>query len=459
MKMIIVLLVLLRIHGSSGAETDEIQSVSVLEGESVTLVCGETQKEDLKVWTFGPDNTVIAMGSDIKIFRDRFLVNRSIGSLTIKNITANFSGIYKLTVVRKSSYTTFNVTVYARLSVPVISRDSSQCSSSSSSSCSLLCSVVNVHHVTLSWYKGNSLLSSISVSDLNISLSLPLEVEYQDKNTYSCVINNPIRNQTTHLDFSQLCKPCSAHGLSVGVIVAICVGVLLLAVGLAFAVYRKYFKKAVKNGQSTVLQEVQQPDPLTNDERINDQERDLPDGPEEHNPLIEGPVLGNEVDHPNAGMLYAELDQAKEIKVQQGENFTLTTGVTEIQRDDQIWWKYADSTDSTTSFSVIAVCDTRTDRFTVKEGPEGKFKDRLHLDPQTGNLTIKNMKVKDTGHYKLDIRSKQRRTKTIKVHVHDPTKKECQMTNPNDTRLSLITEEDPNNITTYTVELTDTDEE
>ncbi|XP_051978227.1 SLAM family member 9-like [Xyrauchen texanus] len=202
----------------------EIKSVSVMEGESVTLHTEMTIVQGFYVilWRFGPEQTIIASihkrdqiffpywsdRDDEVRFKGRLQVNEKTGSLTITNITTEHSGLYQLEIrseVGKISHS-FNVTVYARLPVPVITSNSSQ--GSSSSKCVLVCSVVNVTPATLSWYKGNSLLSSISVSDLN-SLSLPLEVEYQENNIYSCVINNPIRNQTKHLDITEVCQTCS----------------------------------------------------------------------------------------------------------------------------------------------------------------------------------------------------------------------------------------------------------
>uniref|UniRef100_A0A8C1ZX47 Ig-like domain-containing protein n=1 Tax=Cyprinus carpio TaxID=7962 RepID=A0A8C1ZX47_CYPCA len=191
------------------------ESLSVMERDSVTLNTDVTAVHDNDdiLWKFGAENALIAqIKKENQIFpderfRDRLKLDRQTGSLTITNITTQHAGIYEVKISgAKRSTKTFSVSVYAHLPVPNITRDSSQSSSSSSQqNCSLLCSVVNVGHVTLSWYKGNSLLSSISVSDVISSVSLHLEVEYQDKNTYSCVINNPIRNQTTHLNITQLC--------------------------------------------------------------------------------------------------------------------------------------------------------------------------------------------------------------------------------------------------------------
>ncbi|KAI2646035.1 T-lymphocyte surface antigen Ly-9 [Labeo rohita] len=197
-----------------------------MEGDSVTLNTNvtERQRNYQIVWKFEPKGIQIAViymqsidmnGSNV-IFGDRLQMDSQTGSLTIRNIRTEHSGLYKLQIFsnRETSHKRFNVTVYAPLPLPVIISNSSNLSSSSSSGspmskCSLLCSVFNVSRVTLSWYKGNHLLSSISVSDLSISLSLPLEVEYQDKNTYSCVINNPISNQTqNNINITELCQTC-----------------------------------------------------------------------------------------------------------------------------------------------------------------------------------------------------------------------------------------------------------
>ncbi|XP_077081746.1 uncharacterized protein LOC143735455 [Siphateles boraxobius] len=244
-------------------EADGIKIISVMEGDSVTLHTDVTsiQRNDHITWKFGSDKSCIAEvyeysihtfpGSDGR-FRDRLKLHPT-GSLTITNTRLSDAGYYTVSISSSrrtlreifmvivdavstpviitaitqneesetpsdrgeshlielpSSYRSFP----APLPVPEIISNSSQCSSSSGSSvskCSLVCSVLNVSDVTLSWYKGISVLSSISVCDLSISLSLPLDVEYQDNNTYSCVINNTFSNQTTHLDIGELFQLCS----------------------------------------------------------------------------------------------------------------------------------------------------------------------------------------------------------------------------------------------------------
>ncbi|XP_051977645.1 uncharacterized protein LOC127639585 isoform X1 [Xyrauchen texanus] len=258
--------------GVFGVDTDELKSVSVMEGDSVTLHTDltEIQRNDQILWMFGPQETRIAEiikrfnlsfidDDDDGRFKDKLQLDDQTGSLIIRNIRIKHSGLYKLMIFsnRGNSYKRFNVTVYAPLPVPVIINNSSNCSSSSSSSgrslspkCVFQCSVMTVTHVTLSWYKGNSLLSSISVSDLISSLSLPLEVEYQENNTYSCVINNPIRNQTKHLNINEVCQMCSEQTRSylISLIVAGVMALVIIAVSGVIYCHIRDRKQASQEG-------------------------------------------------------------------------------------------------------------------------------------------------------------------------------------------------------------------
>ncbi|XP_056614821.1 SLAM family member 5-like isoform X2 [Triplophysa dalaica] len=195
----------------------EFVSVSVMEGDSVLLSVNitEAQRRDGIMWTFGsipiaklkPDNKYIYYNGTDGMFRDRLKLNET-GSLIITDIRIKHSGLYYITTTSEEKpFKIINITVYTRLPVPVIT-NSSSLDGSSSSYCSVLCSVMDVSHVSLSWYKGKSLLSSISVSEhSNINISLHLECL---DDSYTCVINNPITNQTQHLN-TDVCHPCAVR--------------------------------------------------------------------------------------------------------------------------------------------------------------------------------------------------------------------------------------------------------
>ncbi|KAK1806978.1 hypothetical protein P4O66_005459, partial [Electrophorus voltai] len=199
--------------------TADLETLEVTEGETITLNSHITgvKSDDVILWTFVNKDSIIAQLVNRKpsthydeIFRNRLQLDTQTGSLSIHNISMTHSGVYKLQIISNDVSTKqFSVTVYATLPVPNITRAShSKRKSSVSLTCPVLCSVDSVNKVTLSWYKGNHVISTVSDSKTS-SLFLPLEVEYHDKNTYSCVASNPVSNQTAHLNIISICKPVS----------------------------------------------------------------------------------------------------------------------------------------------------------------------------------------------------------------------------------------------------------
>ncbi|XP_051977496.1 uncharacterized protein LOC127639485 [Xyrauchen texanus] len=360
----------------------------VREGDSVTL---HTTLTELLInyiirWIFGPSHTVIAeIKKNIDVFSkydcknerftDRLMLDDKTGDLTIINMTKNDTGMYYLEVTTLSQcyQLSFNVTVYDRLPIPVITNDSSQCpsSSESSSKCVLGCSVVNVTQiVTLSWYKGNSLQSSKSSSDLNRTVSLCLMVNFRDKSNYSCVINNSFANQTTYLNIDELCPYQSAQNI-VGEALGGILGVLVILAGIYMC--HKHQKR-------------------TN---------------------AEGSQVAARASFTSVGAVKNIIET---VTVMQGEPVFLQSGVTALQEDNHvIWW-----------FDGQDIAEILDNTVKFNHGDDERFNNRLQLDKQTGSLSIENIRVTNAGRYTLQIIRPENETPLIFVqrifcvHVYAP---------------------------------------
>ncbi|XP_067244916.1 uncharacterized protein [Chanodichthys erythropterus] len=90
--------------------------------------------------------------------------------------------------------------------------------------------------------------------------------------------------------------------------------------------------------------------------------------------------------------------------VMEGDSVTLDSGLTEMKDDDQILWMFG------TNNTLIAEINKRDDRIAVYDDVlDGRFRDRLKLDSQTGSLTITNITTEHAGDYK-------RKSNTVEHH-------------------------------------------
>ncbi len=92
--------------------------------------------------------------------------------------------------------------------------------------------------------------------------------------------------------------------------------------------------------------------------------------------------------------------EVKRLYVTAGESVHLSTDRPKIERDDEIQWKFGGE--------IIAEINGGTGE--THDGADGRFRDRLQLNDQTGDLTIKNSTDEHTGYYKLKISSRKGNT-------------------------------------------------
>ncbi len=103
----------------------------------------------------------------------------------------------------------------------------------------------------------------------------------------------------------------------------------------------------------------------------------------------------------------------------EGDSVTLHISVTEIQQADDIMWTFG------AEKSFIARIKKQQQIFSTYDGPDGRFRDRLKLNNQTGSLTITNITTEHAGLYKLDISGLKLISRTFSVSVYGEYGKYC----------------------------------
>lgn len=110
-------------HGVFGG-TDVMKSLSVMEGDSVTLNTDvNVQRDDQILWMFKVNNSFtriaeihrqkIYIGDSTLAFRKRVQMDSQTGSMTIRNIRTEHSGLYKLQIIKDEvTSKSFSVAVY-----------------------------------------------------------------------------------------------------------------------------------------------------------------------------------------------------------------------------------------------------------------------------------------------------------------------------------------------------------
>ncbi|XP_059399812.1 uncharacterized protein LOC132131734 [Carassius carassius] len=335
-------------------ETDGVKSVSVMEGDSVTLQydVSEVQRDDLIVWRFGDKGLLLAkidvesnntsLNDADERFRDRLKLSES-RSLTIKNTRTTDSGLYEVQIRGSESSQRFLLSVSA---IP----DSAQSTGFTAGIVlAILLAAAVVAAVVIHYRR--------KISDLEKQMG-PIEVSDGDFVTLETktVLNKDDKVQWYYHDDSDLIAEIS-RGTK----------------GTFDGFDERFRSKLVLDYETGNLT-------INNTMNI-------------HSGLY---ILKISSKTRKINRRFTVTVKMRKVLVEKGGSISLEPG-TDIQGADEILWTFG-----------------AENCLVVKADPEitiGKrFTDRLELNERTGSLIIRNIETADSGHFKLQIINSEKTT-------------------------------------------------
>ncbi|KAA0712031.1 hypothetical protein E1301_Tti012766 [Triplophysa tibetana] len=465
-----VYLLLISVCGVFGVDPDEVKSVSVMEGESVTLHTNLTDiQTDIQLtWTFKLQASLIAeiiMGNQINvifvsndgIFKDRLEMNNQTGSLTITNLRTKHSGLYKLQIssITETLSKRFRLTVYD--SLPLIDAETGELKTVSVTEgdpANLMMKDVEIQRYDLIvWRFGDDGILIVKGDREDNKTTFTHDEIYEDRlelnyQTGSLTITDARITDTglykvkisgdRMAKYKRFILTVSASGISSGGVAVAGIVVLLGmsgAVGLFVFLYRRRISEIKKHtdvlvdktvlmkpGDSVALhtgvKEIQKDDDIMwmfegssiakmkgdqTIENIDDRFKGkLKLNHQSGSLTIKDTKTGlykvkMRLQDVTSAQIFS-VSESDKLSVNEGDPFTLSSGQTELG-DNVMTWRLKDKDIVTISERQVSVC------------VEERFKDRVHVDPQTGSLTVTNSKTKDSGLYQLEINDSNGTTK------------------------------------------------
>ncbi|XP_058615976.1 uncharacterized protein LOC131529961 isoform X3 [Onychostoma macrolepis] len=431
------------VDGAPNADQDEIMRKSVMEEESVTLDPGVVKKtNDMMTWYFN-DIPIVEINEDPsktctdvqcedgdERFRDRLEVNHQTGSLTIMNTRIIDSGLYKLQIINRnnsvsiSSIKSFNVTVIGLFDdndtdgVPAFVMEGDSV---------ILHTGVNTNQQDrITWYFYDSLIAEISgdlsyictdehCEDGDERFTDRLKLDKQTgsltimniNNTYAGVYKLQIISRTKLSGKNFIVAVYGVEGRYIQVFSDESLTLDPGEVKKPSDVMTWYFKDTliaeIPGDQNKICKDDQCEERFRDRLKLDHQTgsltiRNTRTRDSGFYKLLTSSINISIIKSFSVHVYGRHIVSTTIIYVTEGDSVTLHTDVETNQQENIRWYFNTRIAEITGDLSFICTdvqCNNGTER----------FRGRLKLDHQTGSLTIRDIRTRDFGLYKLQISS------------------------------------------------------